>query len=116
VLNLQKVNPKLVSTCFVISETERDRAIVVMEHYQESRQPIKLPLPMTLSDLERRDVKCQTFLEDLSVITHQLFDLERLNLIWLYLVSFLRYSLSKNVVTLKSRQRSLKVIECGIIR
>ena len=74
-----------------------------------------MPVPMTLSDLERRDVKCQTFLEDLSVITHQLFDLERLNLIW-YLVSFLRYSLSKNVVTLKSRQRSLKVIECGIIR
>ena len=34
----------------------------------------------------------------------------------LYLVSFLRYSMSKNVVTLKSGQRSLKVIESGTIR
>ena len=34
----------------------------------------------------------------------------------LYLVSFRRYSMSKNVVTLKSGQRSLKVIESGTIR
>jgi len=33
-----------------------------------------------------------------------------------YLVSFLRYSMSKNVVTLKWGQRSLKVIDSGIIR
>ena len=32
-----------------------------------------------------------------------------------YLVSFLRYALSKNVVTLKSGQRSLNVIESGTI-
>jgi len=34
----------------------------------------------------------------------------------LYLMSFLIYSMSKNVVTLKSGQRSLKVIESGTIR
>jgi len=35
---------------------------------------------------------------------------------WLYLVSFLRYSMLKNVVTLNRGQRSLKVIENCTIR
>jgi len=45
----------------------RDRPIVTMSINRKSQvadQPV--PVPMTLSDLERRDVKGQTFLEDFS--------------------------------------------------
>ena len=36
--------------------------------------------------------------------------------IWLYLVSFLRYSMSTSIATLKSQSGSIKVIENGTIR
>ena len=34
-------------------------------------------------------------------------------LLWLYLVSFVRYSMSKNIATLSFQSRSIKVIESG---